>query len=308
MKKGTLWILIFTALMVAAAFAPGGFAAALALPFTALGAMLRTLSLSGGVGNAGAIAVFGLLCLIPAALFLRTKRQREDWLLLLLVPVLGFSLYLMINPGLRPPMLQNEVGDITYAGAVWSVVITWGVLKLIRSSDRILSEHVYRALRIFLLICAAQMLIDGVGVGLRDCLTQIAYIRERANTTFVSPMPNYIFITLGFAVEAAEGILTALVLWKGAKLLEAMERDPYSAETVEASRDVGKWCRQMLVIVSLSALALNLGQIMMAGFLVNASTTVRIPVASLAIAFGMLALTRLLVQGKALKDESELFI
>lgn len=308
MKKIYGWVLLAAVLIAAAAFAPGGFIAALALPFRLAGAGLRTLSLSGGVGNVAAIVLFAAICLIPLGFWLRSGRKIEDALLLVLIPVLAFSMYLMVNPALRPPLLQSEVGDITYAGAVWSVVITWGVLKLIRSSDRILLANIYRALQIFLLICAAQMLIDGVGVGLRSAWIQIEYIRDRAHTVFVSPMPNYLFIILSFAVDAAEGILTALVLWKGSKLLAALERDPYSAETVEVSRDVGKWCREMLVIVSLSNLALNLGQIMMSGFLVNTSTTVRIPVESLAIAFGMLALNRLLVQGKELKDESDLFI
>ncbi len=308
MKKQDRWVVLAALVLAMGAFAPSGLLSAMALPFTALGSLLRTLSLSGGGGNAAAIAVFVLVCLVPAACFLRSKKQKEDYLLLLLVPVLGFSLYLMVNPGLRPPMLQTEVGDITYAGAVWSVVVTWGVLKLVRAGEGALKISVYEALRLFVLIWAVQCLIDSVGAGLRDCLNQITYIRERANTAFVTPLPNYLFIALNFAAGAAEGILTALVLYKSAKLLGALEKDAYSEETVAASADVALWCRKMLVIVSLSALALNLGQIMMSAYLVNVSTSVRIPTASLATAFGLLALTKLLVQGKALKDESDLFI
>lgn len=307
MKKW-IWVALAALGMLAAAFAPWDALNGLALPFTALGALLRWLSLSGGVGNAAAIALYAAICLIPLGFFWKSSRKNEDWMLVLLVPVLAFALYLMINPGMRPPMMQNEVGDVGYAGMVWSVLITWGVLKLLRSSERILSHNIYKALRIFLLICAVEYLVSGVGVGLRDLWTQMAYIRERQYQFGLSPLPNYLFVVLDFAAGAAEGGLAALVLYKGTKLLTAMELDPYGADCVEISHDVGAWCKKMLMIVTLSALALNLGQVMLAGFLVNVTMGVRIPVSGMAIAFGMLALTRLLVQGKEIKDESDLFI
>lgn len=311
MNKKMLWIALAAGLLAVLAFVPGvggDILLALALPFTALGRLLRTLSLSGGIGNAAAIAVYAAVCCVPLVLWWKSRRQTEDWLLVLLSGVLAFVLYLMVNPGLRPPLLQNEVGDITYAGAAWSVVITWGVLKLLRSSDRILERSIYKALRIFLLICAAECVLDGFGLGFAGFRERIALLGDREAMFGFGKFPTYLFLFLDFAAVAAEGGLTALMLCKGAKLLEVLEADPFSAACVEAGREVGRACRRTLMIVSLSNLALNIGQVLMAGMLLDIGMEVRIPVSGMAISFGMLALTRLLSQGKELKDESDLFI
>lgn len=309
MNKKT-WLLaaavVLTGLL---AFAPAGdILTALALPFTLLGAGLRWLSLSGTVGNLLSLALYAGVCLIPVLLWWKSGRKAEDWLLALLSFVLVFVLYLMVNPALRPGMLQNEVGDRVYAGAVWSVLITWGVLKLLRCSDDLLDRNIYRALRIFLMICMAQCLVQGFGLGFADLRERIGALQE-GNTMFgVNLWPTYILLTLDFAASALENGLTALILWKGVKLLEELEADPYGDGCVTAGREAGLWCRRTLTAVFAASLALNLGQVFFAGMLHDVSVTVRLPVSALAVSFAMMALTRLLTQGKELKDESDLFI
>lgn len=304
------WTLILAALILGLlALGPAGdILTALALPFTALGAMLRWLSLSGFLGNALSLMVYAGVCLIPVLAWWKSRRLAEDWLLVVLSMVLVFVLYLMVNPGLRPGAMHNEVGDVIYAGAVWSVLITWGVLKLVRSSDAILDRSIYRALRIFLLIVAAQCLVQGFGLNIAALRERIRALQE-GNTMFgVNLVPTYLFFLLDAAACAMEQGLTALILYKGVKLLEALEADPYGEGCVTAGREAGSWCRRTLVAVSAASLALNLGQVFFAGLLHDVSVTVRIPASALAVSFGMMALTRLLTEGKALKDDNDLFI
>lgn len=309
MNKKLLVLLLALTVLAVLAFGPAGdILAAMALPFTALGALLRGMSLSGGIGNALALGVYGAVCLIPLLVWWRSGRRGEDWLLVLLSVVLVLVLYLMVNPALRPGMLQNEVGDVVYAGAVWSVLVTWSVLKLLRSGETILERNIYRALRIFLLICAAECLMEGFGLGFADLRERIAALWE-GNTMFgVNLGPTYCFLILGFLADAVEQGLLAWIFWKGVKLLEELEADPYGGGCAAAGREAALWCRRTLKIVSLSNLALNLGQIFLAGMLQDVSVTVRLPVTSLAVAFGLLALTRLLTEGKELKDDNDLFI
>lgn len=311
MNKKLLWTCLLAAALLVLAFMPGvggNVLMAMALPFTLLGDGLRALSLSGSVGNVVAIVLFVLVCCVPLVFWFRTRRQPEDGLLILLVGVLAFVLYMMVNPHLRPELLREDAGDILYAGTVWSVVITWGVLKLLRSSDRILEHNIYKALRIFLLICAAECLLDGFGLGFAGFRESINWVNASNYGLSTVKFPTYLFLFLDFAAGAAEGGLTALVLYKGAKLLSCLEADPYSEESMAAVRDVSKWCKETLVIVSLTNLALNLGQIIMAGVILNVGMEIRFPVMEMAIAFGMLVLTRLLGQGKQLKDDNDLFV
>ena len=53
---------------------------------------------------------------------------------------------------------------------------------------------------------------------------------------------------------------------------------------------------------------LNVAQILLTPLLQNISVTVTVPVAGLAVCFAMLAVTKLLIRGKELKDDNDLFV
>jgi AraC-like DNA-binding protein len=92
MKKERLFWILTAALALVMGFVPelgSGLFAVLALPFTALGRMLRWLSLTGAVGNGFALVGYAAACASPLLLWLRSKRRLEDRLLFLLPPVLA---------------------------------------------------------------------------------------------------------------------------------------------------------------------------------------------------------------------------
>lgn len=310
MKKEKLFWVLTAVAAVAAAFTPyagNGFFGVLSLPFTALGWVLRKLSLAGTAGNLVSILLYGLVCLAPVAFWFRSKRRTEDWLLLLLPLILVVVLYYMVNPNLRHTMMQNHVGDAIYAAAVWSTLMTWGVLKLLYSDEWGLDRNIYKGLRIFLLLCAASCLIDCFG---NDIAQYLNILRSQVQ---VMGMVNYdtmdiAFMALGLLVNLVENGFAGLVLYKGAKLVAELERDPFGAGCVEAANAVSRSCRDALTIICLSGLFLNLAQIMLTPLLRNISVSVNIPVLGLAVCFAMLAVTRLLVQGKELKDDNDLFV
>lgn len=311
MKRDRFWLLGSAVLALILALTPsaeGKVLGLLALPFTALGGLLRTMSLSGGAGNIAAIAIYALVCALPLVFWWRGKRKVEDWLLVLLSGVTALVLYYMVNPGLRGPLFQNEAGDIIYAGAIWSTLITWGVLKLTAAGERIVKRNIYRALRIFLLLCASSCILGAFGTNLANLIGQLRHYGEMSFPYGTSLAPTYLFLLLDFAAVAVENGLVAVVLFKGVKLLEELEHDPFGAGCVAAAGEVGRWCKHALAIVALTSLALNLGQVLMSGLLLNVAVEVRIPVFSMAVAFAILALSRLLTEGKELKDETDLFI
>lgn len=309
MKRDRIWIMVTAAFAAVLAFVPndGGVLGALALPFVAVGWVLRTLSLNGPIGNAVSIVLFVLLCLIPLVCWWRGKRRTEDWLLLLLPLVLGLVLYYMVNPNMRGGLMQNEVGDVIYSFPVWGTLVTWGMLKLLYSEKWVLEKNIYRALRIFLLLCASSCLINCFGTRLASLGFSMKMYHTVIGGSGQYPA-EMLFSVLEYLVVVVEDSLCALVLYKGVKLLDRLEEDPFGAECIQTASHVSQWCRRTLTITCLMSLGLNMGQLLFAPLLQNVRLSLLIPVQAMAVSFVMLAVTKLLVRGKELKDETDLFI
>ena len=159
---------------------------------------------------------------------------------------------------------------------------------------------------LILLLCAVSCLIECFGTG----TTRLLWLLERNEDTW----PGYYrgltvaFLGLGYLVAAAENGLSALVLYRGAALIRELERDPFGESCVEAANAVSSLCRNALSIICLTGLILNVAQLLLSPLLMNISVAVSFPVMGMAVCFVMLAVTKLLVRGKELKDESDLFI
>ena len=309
MKKEKHLLGLTAVLAFALAFVPGvgnSFWGLLSLPFTAAGWVLRKLSLSGGVGNAVSVVLYALLCALPLVFWFRSRRRTEDWLLVLLSGVLAVVLYYMVNPNLRHSTMQNTVGDSVYAACVWSTLTTWAVLKLLYSDEWGLDRNSYRVLRVFLLLCGAGCLIRCFGMGTASLLNHLKLNQEVWPGS--SRELTILFLALEYVVAAVEYGFAALVLYRGAELLLELERDPFGEGCVAAAQKISALCRSGLTVICLSSLLMNVAQILMAPLLQSISVAVTVPVTGLAVCFAMLAVTGLLVRGKELKDESDLFV
>lgn len=309
MKRDKHLLVAAAILALVLAFVPevgNSFFGYLALPFTAAGWLLRTLSLSGGVGNAVSLVLYALCCAVPLVFWWRSRRRPEDWLLVLLSGVLAVVLYFMVNPDLRHSMMRGAVGDAVYAACVWSTLMTWGVLKLLYADEWGLERNIYKVLRLFLLLCAVGCLIDCFGAGTAQLVQHLKLNPE--------VWPGYhkeltvLFVALGYLVAAVEKGLSALVLFRGTVLLRELERDPFGAGCVEAANGVSRICRDALTIICLTSLLMNAAQLLLSPLLQNVSVAVTIPVVGLAVSFCMFAVTKLLVRGKELRDDNELFV
>lgn len=285
----------------------GGFWGMLSLPFTAAGWVLRRLSLSGAAGNAAAIVLYVLLCAVPLVLWWRSRRRMEDGLLLLLPLELALVLYYMVNPNLRPTMMQNSVGDAVYAAAIWSTGVTWGVLKLLYSEEWSLERNIYQALRVFLLLCAVSCLVECFGTGTARIVNALQ-TRRQLMGAFSYSGTELAFLILAYLAAAVEYCFAALVLYRGAQLLRELELDPFGSDCVAQASAVSRLCRNGLTIICLTGLLLNLAQILLTPLMRNISVSVTVPVSGLAVCFAMLAVTKLLVRGKELKDDNDLFV
>lgn len=278
---------------------------AAALPFTLAGQGLRLLSLAGGAGNLAAILLYAAICLSPLLLLLRKSRSREDWLLLPLSAGLFGVLYLMINPGLMPENLSGTAGTLIFCGMVYSLLLTWGILKLLRRAQ---TMDVYTSLRLLLTGCAVLWIVMGFGVGFGNFRTDVARIQAGNTMDGINLLPTFLFRFLVYATTALEYTLDAALMLLGAALLRELEADPYSERCLASAAKISGLCRRFLAVIVLNALAVNVGQILCAPILYDIDISVRVPVFSAALVFGAMALTQLLAQGKELKEDNDLFI
>lgn len=306
-----LWIFGIPLIITLAAAAPtgGDLLLTLALPFTEAGEILRKLSLSGAAGNAAALGLYGMLCVSPLLLLRKGDGWRKNGLLILACGVLFWVMWYMVNPGMMPVQMQNQVGRAIYACAVYSVMLAWGVLKLMDQANQAIEKEIYRALRIFLIVCAVQMAIQGLGFGF-SAYRQAMENVNTGNTALTDSqlMPTYMFLTLRFCLNVLEHLIVVWSLVQTVKLLWALEEDPYSEKCQKLSGDIFAWCRKAIPLTAVSSMILNLGQVFLARWLVNVSVTLHIPAVSVGMTFAVMALIRLLGEGKALKDDNDLFI
>lgn len=277
------------------------------LPFTLLGKGLRALSLSGVGGNIAAIVLYLLVCLSPLALGIGRRLAKEDLLLPVCSGAMFYAVYYMINPGLRAATMGGVTGDFILSGAVYSVLLAWAVIRLLRCCDGSDPGGVYRALRIILWVCMVEFAV-AVAASLGGSLLSAESVRSANTMGGIDFAPTYIFIFLSFAVSALEYLMSIGVIFLAIGLLRELEADPYSEGCCRACETTAKCCRRTLVTVTLAYTALGLAQIIFAPALLSIDIRFRLPIASIALSFALLALSRLLNRGKAIKEDNELFV
>lgn len=292
------------------------FAAAIAFPFEQIGAGLRLLSLSGALGNALAIALYCLLSLLPigALLILRHRRKLfpEDSLLVLLSAVLFYAVYLMVNPGLIVTVpgiaTGTVVGKAILGGLVYSLVIGYVILRVLRLFFAGTIQKLERYFTIMLGIVSTVFIFMAFGACLRDLLSSIASL-QAGNTGNEHMLGlTYAFLGLQYVVNALPYILSVLIVFAALRLLSELQKERYSAASVEAAARMSRLCAVTLAATVLTNILYNLLQTLFAGSLMVLNHSVQVPIASILFVLAALLLTRLMMESKQLKEENDQFI
>lgn len=287
---------------------------ALAFPFALLGSGLRSMSLSGGAGNICATVIYVIFCLLPVfGGLIKLKRKTwsgKDWLLVLLSGAMFGVMYMMINPGLLGSWGNQgqTVMKSVLGGACWSFFIGWLVLSLLRDLESHGRERVQRWMRVLLWALAAYFVTVAFGSGLGDMIQSIRHVRMGNTGRLAELGTSYLVIGLQFVSGALGNVLSALTALRGAELLEAMNRDRYSQETVEMAEALGCFCVRCLQITVIFSIFFNIAQLVLIKGLALVSVSVNIPLVSVAFVLAMMMLARFLRENKDLKDDNDMFI
>lgn len=293
-------------------FLSGALPALLGFPFAPIGQGLRALSLSGGPGNTAAIVLYVLLSLLPLGALALIRRRRklaaEDGLLALLSPVLFAVLYFMINPGLLGPVGQGAVGQAMLGGCVYSLLIGYLVLRVLRYFFRAETEKLHRCLSALLWALCFLLVYAAFGSGFEDYLSSVEALRAGNTGVYSGLALSEGFLFLRWLVSALPYVLDVLVIFALLGLLRERRKDRFSPEAVEAANTLSRRCGWALAVTVLSTAGMNLLQLCFYSRLRDVSGSVILPLSSVVLVLGALLLAHYAQEAKEMKDDNDLFI
>lgn len=302
-------------------------ASAAAFPFLPLAKGLEALAAVGTIGAGLAAALWLGVSGVPGAMALRRgeKRMPERIALCFLSVVMAVGLYGMVRPlHFLPEVLrQPEAVPILQAGlgdAIWSAVILWGVVHLIRRFRNGGWEGLLRSAGVLILVlcvlltAAAALAVSGELLALteaRDDSLETVVAREWYSEEFSIPSDagglDIPMDLLHLLAQVLPQILTVAVLLRGIELLDAL-RTGASERLVPAAEGLSRSCCLALGVTAAVTAAVNLLQVLVARFLTNLSFRAEIPLLSLVLTVLLLLFARLVIENKKLRDDNSLFI
>ena len=314
MKRKSFIILmgaVFAALMALVLFVDGlptVFSSVMAFPFEQIGAGLRALALTGNIGNGFALALCIALSFLPILSVLLHRGEKdylsENIVLCCMSIAVFVTLFSMANPskllsaypfftGEALPVVKGLMGC-----TVWSVIILWIILRLVRLFRGGDTNKLLCYLRVALhALCILFVAVIAISCGstLLDGLsaTQKSIDNVMAITRFIASSLPYIFV-IGITLS----LLTLLDAY-----IEKNEEN-----TVRHADLLSKRCCLALGVTAASATILNVLQLLLSRFLSNVSVNVEIPVVSLTFILLILILSRLIVENWKLQSDNDLFI
>ena len=280
-------------------------------PFAQLGLALRALSLSGAAGNAAAIALYVLVCLLPAAGFALLLRREGAAAENLLLPLMSLSLFYvlfgMVNPGYLP-FAQADAGfrRAMAGGLVYAELAVFLLLRLLRCAACADRGLLRRYVRGMLLTLAAVLIYSACVSSVQSLLADFRAL-EQANTDGAPLFPTKLFLTLRMLQSAVPCMLDVLVIFAALRLLDARQ----AGEAGEADRLAGVLsarCRHVLSAALLGSLGVYLLQLLCARWLRQISFELSLPLYSIALCLAAMLLARLLQENRRLREDNDLFI
>jgi len=302
MKRRTFILLLLgeaAAVWVLAALAgrfPGLISSVPAFPLEMVGAALGTLAKHGRMGNGLAAALWFGIALLPAAAAARGSgkdRLPERIALLALSCVLFPAMYGMVNPqafcpaaaGASEDMLKAVKGVIGVS--VWSVVVLYVVLRLIRLFRSGSREDLLRYLRALLhALCVLFTAIVAVSMagGRRQGWSSV----------------------LRLAAAAVPYLLDVVVILRALDLIDAAGENGDALP--RAAERLNRTCCAALGGSAAVTAVVNLIQFFLMPQLSQVAAAVDVPLISTVFAAVVLLLSRLLTENKQLRDDNSLFI
>lgn len=264
----------------------------LSYPLVKTADFLGAMSLSGSIGNAAAVAIYCLFCLIPVFVMLfRMKNKtfvKTDSLLVLISAVLFAVIYLLINPSEMGIHGYGEEASMV-AFSFWSLLVGYLVLKFADTVKNAKGKKTEKLLSLVLKITGAVFVF---------ALCSAELVKAEIG----------IVTLLSFANSVMPSVFGVLIVIYCLNVLSEFTLDRYSENTLRAIEKLSSVCILALrVTVSVTAL-FSVLQLKFINELSKVNFSVEIPLLSFGFILLVLILSGFLKDSKALKEDNDSFI
>lgn len=296
-------------------------AGALTAPIELAGGLLRELSLSGPGGNVLAWALVLLAAGLPLLLLVlppnRGRRHWED----IFLPASSLLLIGLAFCAVNPSYLDRFFGStlLIAAAVIWvSLLVFWGVLRLLRGMEEAPLEKLSGVLRILLVGCAALLVfaaasrVSGAIVEINNLQQDWTLFLAVASVPEPSGLTGDQALNIALAlplVELIPDLLGAWMLLLAADLTTALARDPFGEESVGRCVTTARWSRLAIQATLVLALGVNLVKLARYDSLITeVKVSLDLPLIPLILSAALYLLCRCVQRGRELQEDNDSII
>ena len=296
-------------------------AGALTAPIELAGGLLRELSLSGPGGNVLAWAIVLLAAGLPLLLLVlppnRGRRHWED----IFLPASSLLLIGLAFCAVNPSYLDRFFGStlLIAAAVIWvSLLVFWGVLRLLRGMEEAPLEKLSGVLRILLVGCAALLVfaaasrVSGAIVEINNLQQDWTLFLAVASVPEPSGLTGDQALNIALAlplVELIPDLLGAWMLLLAADLTTALARDPFGEESVGRCVTTARWSRLAIQATLVLALGVNLVKLARYDSLITeVKVSLDLPLIPLILSAALYLLCRCVQRGRELQEYNDSII
>ena len=296
-------------------------AGAMTAPIELAGGLLRELSLSGPGGNVLAWAIVLLAAGLPLLLLVlppnRGRRHWED----IFLPASSLLLIGLAFCAVNPSYLDRLFGStlLIAAAVIWvSLLVFWGVLRLLRGMEEAPLEKLSGVLRILLVGCAALLVfaaasrVSGAIVEINNLQQDWTLFLAVASVPEPSGLTGDQALNIALAlplVELIPDLLGAWMLLLAADLTTALARDPFGEESVGRCVTTARWSRLAIQATLVLALGVNLVKLARYDSLITeVKVSLDLPLIPLILSAALYLLCRCVQRGRELQEDNDSII
>ena len=296
-------------------------AGAMTAPIELAGGLLRELSLSGPGGNVLAWAIVLLAAGLPLLLLVlppnRGRRHWED----IFLPASSLLLIGLAFCAVNPSYLDRFFGStlLIAAAMIWvSLLVFWGVLRLLRGMEEAPLEKLSGVLRILLVGCAALLVfaaasrVSGAIVEINNLQQDWTLFLAVASVPEPSGLTGDQVLNISLAlplVELIPDLLGAWMLLLAADLTTALARDPFGEESVGRCVTTARWSRLAIQATLVLALGVNLVKLARYDSLITeVKVSLDLPLIPLILSAALYLLCRCVQRGRELQEDNDSII
>lgn len=288
----------------------------ISFPFVQIGYLIRTISLSGSLGNAIAWIAYVSFCSSPLILIaLRIRKKihgKEDTLLLLLSTLLFITMYYMINPGLAEgvfaPISLSGVWKMGTSSVVYIVLIGYVIIRILRRLQVRMTDRLLIDLEAMLVIFAAILVMALTFVMPLEIIREMEMVEAPNTMAGIDFSLTHLFTILRKGNKIIPLFYQILIVLAGFDLVQELKVDRYSHEVVEKAVQLGNKCKQAIVVTVTASIVINVLQLMTGAKLIHSDYHLEIPLISVLIVIITMLLAKYFAHSSQIKEDLDLFV